>query len=55
MNICSVGLIESAVSVAAAYEGSVETSEYKTTTLLKPEILRVWAHKMSSRPPEHCN
>ena len=49
MNICSVGLIESAVSVAGEYEGRVETSEYRTTTLLKPEIVRVWAHKMSFR------
>jgi hypothetical protein len=55
MNICSVGLIESEVSVAGEYEGSVETSEYKTTTLLKPEILRVLAHKMSFRLPVHCN
>jgi hypothetical protein len=55
MNIYSVGLIESAVSVAGAYEGSVETSEYRTTTLLKTEMLSVWAHKLSSRLLEHCN
>jgi hypothetical protein len=53
MNICSVGLIESAVSVAGEFEGSVETSEYRTTTLLKPDILRVWARKLSSRFLEH--
>jgi hypothetical protein len=39
----SCRLIESAVSEADEYEGSVETLKHRTTTLLKPEILRVLA------------